>query len=351
MAGRGRVWIDVNTPKQVRLFSRLAGRLESAGLEVLVTARRYREVEGLARLVGMRYVPVGSYGGAGLEGKLRASLLRAYGLLRLVRGWGPDLAVSFSSPEAARVAFGLGIPHFCVNDSPHAEAVARLTVPLSEKLFTPKCIPVERWTRFGIPAGDVVQYDAVDAAAWIREVPRGWPRRRLVVLRAVEEYASYVRGAEAIDVAEVVEGLARAAPGFRLVVLARYGDQVARLRERLRGLAEVPARVVDALELLSRACLFIGWGGTMTWEAALLGTPAISCTPVEGVEVEAYMESLGLVRRARGLEEVLEASAEVLGDPRRWVARQVERARRALESMEDPVEVVAEFIEERLSRP
>lgn len=341
----GRVWIDVNTPKQVRLFSRLAERLEARGLEVLVTARRHREVEGLARLLGMEYVPVGSYGGAELEGKLRASLLRAYGLLKVVRGRRPDLAISFSSPEAARVAYGLAVPHFCINDSPHAEAVARLTVPLSRRLFTPRCIPVERWTRYGISAGDVVQYDAVDAAAWLRDAPRPLRRERLVVLRAAEEYASYMPRGAAVGLVEVVEGLAKAAPGFRMVVLARYPDQAARLREGLRGGASVPARVVDGVRLLSKACLFIGWGGTMTWEAALLGTPAISCTPVEGLEVEAYMASLGLVRRARSVEEALEASLEVLERPGEKVAEQVRRAEEALSRMEDPVEVIASHVE------
>lgn len=345
----GRVWIDVNTPKQVRLFDRLARRLKERGLEVLITARRQREVEGLARVVGMECVPVGYYGGPELEGKLRASLLRAYRLLKLVRGWRPELAISFSSPEAARVAYGLAVPHFCINDSPHAEAVARLTVPLSRRLFTPKCIPVERWTRYGISADAVVQYDAVDAAAWLRGAARPVRRRRLVVLRAAEEYASYMPKGASVSLVEVVEGLSRAAPGFKIVVLARYGGQAARLRERLRGRASVPARVVDGVGLLSKACLFIGWGGTMTWEAALLGTPAISCTPVEGLEVEAYMASLGLVRRARSVEEALEASLEVLDRPREWVERQVRRAEEALKSMEDPVEVVASHVEEWLS--
>ncbi|MCX8205382.1 MAG: DUF354 domain-containing protein [Candidatus Nezhaarchaeota archaeon] len=347
----GRVWVDVNTPKQVRFFSKLAERLEAKGLEVLVTARRYREVEQLAKLVGMKYVPVGAYGGPRLEDKLRASLLRAYGLLKLVEEWRPSLAISFSSPEAARVAYGLAVPHLCVNDSPHSEAVARLTVPLSAKLFTPKCIPIEKWTRYGISASNIVQYDAVDPAAWLKEAPRpSFERRRLIVARASEEYASYMPKGAAGGVVEVVEELSKRAPGFKIVVLARYEDQVARLRERLRGRAKVPARVVDGVELLSKACLFIGGGGTMTWEAALLGTPTVSFTPVEGMDVEEYMASLGLVRKARGVEEAVEASLEVLASPGEWVARQARRAMEVLGLMENPVDVLAKSIEEGFSR-
>jgi len=346
-----RVWVDVNTPKQVRFFKPVVEELEARGLEVLVTARRFREVEQLARLVGLSYVPVGVYGGPGLEDKLRRSLSRALKLLKVVRGWRPEVALSFSSPEAARVAYGLGVPHLCVNDSPHAEAAARLTVPLSAKLFAPKCVPLEEWTRYGISAGDVVQYDAVDPAAWLKRLPPlEVERERLIVVRAMEAYASYVRGGR-VDVAvEAARRLVGEAPGFKVVVLARYWSQVVELRRRLKG-ALIPTRAVDGVDLLSRSCLFIGGGGTMTWEAALLGTPAISCAPVDGVYVEDYMASLGLVRKARAVEEVVEEALRVLSSPERWVDEQRRRAREALEAMEDPAEVVASFIESTASRP
>jgi predicted glycosyltransferase len=345
-----RVWVDVNTPKQVRFFKPIVEELESKGLEVLVTARRFREVEQLARLVGLNYVPVGVYGGPRLEDKLRRSLSRMLKLFKVVRSWRPDVALSFSSPEAARVAYGLGVPHLCVNDSPHAEAVAKLTVPLSAKLFTPKCIPLERWTRYGISADDVVQYDAVDPAAWLKRLPPlEGGRERLIVVRAREAYASYVHGG--VDVAvEAARRLVDEALGFKVVVLARYWSQVLELRRRLKG-AFIPTKAVDGVSLLSRSTLFIGGGGTMTWEAALLGTPTISCAPVEEVYVEDYMASLGLVRKARMVEEVVEEALKVLSSPDRWVDEQRRRAREALRSMEDPVEVVAGFIESTASRP
>jgi len=338
--------VDINTPKQVRFFNPLVKRLEAEGFEVLVTTRRFREVEQLARMIGLSHVPVGAYGGARLEDKLKASLSRSLRLLKVVKEWSPDLAISFSSPEAARVAYGLAIPHLCVNDSPHAEAVAKLTVPLSTVLFTPRFIPVEKWTKYGIEPGSIVQYDAIDPVAWLKQAPPpSTRRRRLIVMRAAEAYASYL-DKEADVVERVAERLVEEVEGFKIVLLARYPDQLTRVKRLLRKVT-VPTRVVDSVRLLSEACLFIGGGGTMTWEAALLGTPTISCTPVEGVDIEAYMASLGLIKVARGVEEAVAEALKTLEDLDRQVREQCVKARRALESMEDPVDVIAGFIEER----
>ena len=338
--------MDINTPKQVRFFNPLVKRLEADGFEVLVTTRRFREVEQLARMVGLSHVSIGTYGGARLEDKLKASLSRSLRLLKVVREWSPDLAVSFSSPEAARVAYGLAIPHLCVNDSPHAEAVARLTVPLSTVLFTPRCISVERWTRYGIEPGSIIQYDAVDPVAWLKQAPPPSMRReRLIVMRVTEAYASYV-AKEADIVERVAERLVERAKGFKIILLARYRDQLTRLKRKLCEVT-VPTRVVDSVRLLSKACLFIGGGGTMTWEAALLGTPTISCTPVERVDVEAYMASLGLIKVVRRVEEAVDEALKTLEDVDRQVREQCVKAKRALESMENPIDVIARFIKER----
>jgi len=57
------------------------------------------------------------------------------------------------------------------------------------------------------------------------------------------------------------------------------------------------------------------------------------------------MASLGLLQRARSVEEAWRIALDVLADPGRWVEEQCRRAQRALEAMENPVDVVASFIE------
>src|SRR5919197_1018762 len=136
-----KIWFDILTPKQVMFFRRAVDLLRNSGHEVLCTSRKYREAAELARIKKLDLTVVGSHGGADRYNKLRESASRTYELAEVVKRSGPDVAVTFSSPEGSRVAFGLGIRHIGFNDSPHAEAVAKLTIPLTSKLYCPWVIP------------------------------------------------------------------------------------------------------------------------------------------------------------------------------------------------------------------
>src|SRR5438105_4065467 len=138
------------------------------GHKVLATSREYWEAVELAKLKNLDLTIVGTHGGADKYSKLRASADRVYKLAELVKGFNPRVAINFSSPEAARVAFGLGIKYIGVNDSPHAEAVARLTVPLMTTLLSPWVIPYGSWTPFGIARRRIIRYHALDPAAWLK---------------------------------------------------------------------------------------------------------------------------------------------------------------------------------------
>ena len=88
-------------------------------------------------------------------------------LAEVIKQFGPDVAITFSSPEGSRVAFGLGIRHIGFNDSPHAEAVAKLTIPLTSKLYCPWVIPHSAWSGYGIARKNIVHYRALDPA-WLK---------------------------------------------------------------------------------------------------------------------------------------------------------------------------------------
>src|SRR3712207_5313516 len=107
--------------------------LKRQNIDILCTSRKYREANELSKLKGLDLLLVGSHGGANLYNKLYQSTSRIVELSKIINNFAPDLVISFSSPEASRVSFGLGITHLGFNDSPHAEAVARLTIPLITK--------------------------------------------------------------------------------------------------------------------------------------------------------------------------------------------------------------------------
>src|SRR6266567_1364015 len=303
-----KVWIDVLTPKHALFFEPLYRDLARDGHQLLLTTRTYREAQEAIELKRLRFRVVGEHGGASRYGKLLASGRRAVKLAQLIETWRPDTAVSFSSPEAARVAFGLGVPHVAVNDSPHSWLVARLSIPLSRYVCSPWIIRREVWLSFGAWSDGIVSYRALDAAAWLkRHKPNPAVLKQLslksdkpiVLLRTEESFASYLEG-KASDRAPVIgpitEELLRRKLDAQVVISTRYGRQAPVLRKKLGSRVGVVDHIIDTTSLLYYSTYFIGSGGTMTVEAALLGRPAISCFPGEKPLYITYLEKKGLVK-------------------------------------------------------
>ena len=140
-----KIWIDILTPKQL-LFSEPIIEKLSKKHEILCTSREYVEVQKLAKIRKFDLKNVGKHGGNDKNGKLCASIERMDKLSRKIKTFQPDVVISYCSPEAARVSFGLGIKHIVFCDSPHANAVMRLTLPLVQKLLTPNIIPKKEFS-------------------------------------------------------------------------------------------------------------------------------------------------------------------------------------------------------------
>jgi len=348
-----KLWVEYLTPKQLMFYLPVIGEAKKRGWKVLVTTRRYRETDFLAKKMGVKAHVIGKYGGGDLYGKLVSSISRMKKLAPLIKRFKPDVTLS-TSPDAARVAFGLGVPHVFAYDSPHATAIAKLTVPLSSKITTPWVIPKEDWVKYGATAESVVQYKALDPVMWLRHLPfreeptiRGLRKfKHLVVIRVEEVHASYLMIDKPTIVEDSIAKLAERARDSLLFVLPRYSWQVRYLRERFKVLGNVvvAARPVHGPSLLRKTTLFIGSGGTMTCEAALLGVPVLSFYPKEPIRVERFLMEFGLLKRVKS-EDVPEEAISALSDIDELRAKQRELSERLWSLMEDPLPKIVEVIE------
>lgn len=349
-----KVWLDILTPKQANFLGALHHRLISKGFKTFLTTREYREVNELLELKRISAVQVGRHGGGELKSKLVQSSIRVSELAEVVKEQNPDVAISFSSPEAARVAFGLKIPHYCVSDSPHAEAVSRLTVPLSKKLFTPWVVPSQAWTKYGISSRDVVRYKALDPVVWLPQqgnlsgfeglrLDRGKP---VIVVRTTEEFAAYLTE-QASNLSnrlmDIVEKLLEVGEGLQTVVLPRYEVQRERLKRRFGNRVIVPEHIVDSVSLMRGAAVFIGGGGTMTAEAALLGNPVISYYPGDATFVDKFLINQGLVERVLDPGRVAQRAVAISRNPEEREFHR-KKSSRLMQRMEDPLEVITERV-------
>jgi predicted glycosyltransferase len=107
----------------------------------------------------------------------------------------------------------------------------------------------------------------------------------------------------------------------------------------LAGVALVPNNVIDAVGLLSRASVFVGAGGTMTAEAALMGVPTISCYPGEPTYVDRYLFRVGLAEKVSQISKIASRVRHYL-DNEALADRQKKKANKVLSRMEDPIRVI-----------
>ncbi len=345
--GSRRVWLDILTPKQVLFFAPLVEELSHHGFDILATSRRYREVEPVARMCGLDLQYVGERGGKDPSEQLAAATQRQAELIPIVKGFGPTVALSVASGVCARIAFGLRVRHISVNDSPHSEIAGRLSIPLSHHLLCPWIIPYEEWAKFGLTRSQITRYRALDPAVWLKRKPLNGPApelersKKTITVRLEENYAPYMAGTNGEWTGTVLQNLAEAFPESNLVALCRYGDQLESVKGRFGSRYIVPSYVVDGRRLLAETDLFVGMGGTMTAEAALMGVPTISA--FQGtLHTELYLKSVGLLVKTNSPPALLSHARKLLDS--RYKVEFARKAKRILGSMEDPVHKISDRV-------
>ncbi|WP_067957444.1 DUF354 domain-containing protein [Nitrosopumilus sp. Nsub] len=339
-----KIWIDILTPKQVLFSEPIIEKLGPKN-DILCTSREYNEVSKLAKIRDFDLIFVGKHGGGDKESKLKASIDRIEKLSKKIKKFGPDVVISFGSPEAARISFGLGIKHIMFCDSPHANAVMRLTIPLIQKLLIPYVIPKKEFSKFGINQKDIVQYKAVDAVVTMQRKinenitsPFKNNNKKNILIRVEEEEAAYT--SKSSKIIPMIKKIAKDYKDENIVVLGRYTQQIINLQKTVGKKVKVIKMSFDGKYLLNKSDIFIGSGGTMTAESALMGVPTISYNAVPNI-IENFLVKKSLVKRETDPNRV---SNEIKRIFRRKSDQNQKRAVKVVKQMEDPIQKLEKII-------
>ncbi|RNJ76994.1 MAG: DUF354 domain-containing protein [Nitrosopumilus sp. H13] len=339
-----KIWIDCLTPKQLLFYQILIDKIGKKH-KILFTSRVYGEVSGLMKIHGYKPVIVGKFGGGTRSGKLEAAVDRMDRLIRIVERFAPDIVVSSTSPDAARIAFGLGIRHVAFSDAPHEVAIMKLTLPLTWRLLTPMAIPKEEFSKYGIDKKRIVRYNALDGAVTMKRdmgrkksLPFLDNSKKNIVIRVEEEEASY--GSRSKKTVPIIRQIVADHADQNIVILARYAAQAKNLKKLFGKRARIVTMSYDGRHLLENTDVFVGSGGTMTVESALMGVPTVSYRPIPNV-IDDYLVKRRLARRGTGPENISNHIRQILrssGDADR------RRAEREVSKMEDPFDVFLRVI-------
>ncbi len=340
-----KIWIDILTPKQL-LFSEPIIEKLGKKYDLLCTSRDYEEVSKLAKIRNFDLVFVGKYGGGDKKSKLKASIDRMEKLSRKIEAFSPDIVISFCSPEAARIAFGLGIKHVAFCDSPHADAVMRLTLPLIQKLLTPYAISKKEFSRYGIDEKNIIQYKAIDAVVTMQrkinqnaKLPFKNNNKKNILIRIEEREASYT--SKSSKIVPIIKKVANEFENENIVVLGRYTKQIENLQKIIDKRVKIVKMSYDGKHLLKNTDIFIGSGGTMTAESALMGIPTISYNAIPNI-IENFLVKKYLVKRETNPNKIAKYIKKIFESNN----NNQKRAETIRKQMEDPIQRLIKIIEE-----
>jgi predicted glycosyltransferase len=325
-----KIWYDACTGKHIRYGVAIAKTLRKSGHEVILTTRKHPDTLALAKLLNENPIVIGKYNPTSLYTRLEESSKRILQILKLLKKEPPDLAISHQSVELCRIAFGLKIPIILTADTPHADAVNRLTLPLADVVVVSKAIPKHVFSRHG--ARRIIQFDGVDEVAWIQNVDLSkeydFPKP-LIVIRQMETKAAYALGKS-----DITKKLAKKLTKLgNVFFIARYS------KRKIKSII-APEKFVDTAALVSQADLVVSVGGTIAREAALQGIPSIVLTEFGQTYVNKYLARKGFPLFIVHSSKVMTTAKKYLGQ--KWDVKD------KLAKMENPIRIIQKIVEEKL---
>jgi predicted glycosyltransferase len=292
------IWIDLTNSPHVNFFAAMIEELRREH-EVLLTCRPLANTTDLLRQKGFAYHVVGSHYGKNKFKKAFGFWWRVIQLSSFLRGRRIDVAISHSSPQCSLVARLWGIRSIYLNDNEHA-ALNRLCFLCANTIMVPEFLSVEKVRRqWGNPE-KVIRYPGVKEGIYLAALSKsqtsgGSSHPTEIFIRPEPWAAQYYDGAlNFLD--DLIVSLK---DRYSIILLPRGERQAEHYRQaRFHGIA-IPAEPLTLEDMVSRCLLFIGAGGTMTREAAVLGIPTISVYQSDLLEVDRYLIAQGRMVHCR----------------------------------------------------
>lgn len=278
------IWFDLDNSPHVPLFRPILRELDACGVRYVVTARDHAQTLDLLRLWSIAHTAIGIHAGRNKVRKMMNLVSRARELSRFIRGRDVTLAVSHGSRPQLVAAWQCRIRSVVMLDYEYTES--RIFNALATHLLIPSLIPDVRLRRAGFNLKKVLRYDGFKEELYLSDfAPEpgfrtsiGVPNDAvLVIMRPPSVTGNYHnRRSEEL----FVRCLEHCSSHKNVVVIIanRTTAEADIIPGHLRARSNIRLleTVLDGLQLLWHSDLFIGGGGTMNREGALLGVPVFS---------------------------------------------------------------------------
>ena len=293
-----RIWFDLSNSPHVNMFYKLIKELESEGHEIIITSRPLANTIGLLNQNGLQHTIVGDHYGKNIFKKVFGYPIRIFQLIRFLKKQRIDLAVSQSSFHSPVVAMLLGIPSIYTNDNEHALG-NKPSFLCATKILIPENLSVSQVAKNGVSANKVLQYPGVKEGMYLWSKGESIQAKRLdsknteinIFIRPEPQTAQYYNGKQNF----LDETILALQDKYHVTVLPRDANQSSHYHQSMFACTYVPAQPLGFDYIASNCTLFIGAGGSMTRELAILGIPTISVYQDELLEVDEFLISKNLM--------------------------------------------------------
>lgn len=274
-----KIWFDISNSPQVLLFKDMIEDLRHQGHEIIVTSRPLANTIELLDSEKIQHTIVGKHYGKKLSSKLFGYPIRVYLLWKYLRHKQIDLSVSQSSFHAPVVATLLGVKSIYTNDNEHA--IGNIPAFLfANTILLPQNYKIESTILSKLISKKIIHYPGVKEGIylWRKSFSKhygsiGYMQKSTnIYIRPEPSTAQYYKGGENF----LDEFILQSKNQYKITILPRNEEQRRHYgSEKFKGI-NIPKTILSFDQIVNDCSLFIGAGGSMTREMALVGIPTLS---------------------------------------------------------------------------
>ena len=288
-----KIWIDFINSPQVSFFEPLINELTAAGHTFVLTCRDSSNTVDLLKQRNWIYSVIGDKAEKATLKKLMSFPLRIRSLYRYLKHKKIDVAICQSSFYLPLTAKLLKVPSIYTNDNEHALGNIPAFI-FASQILIPENLPIGKIIRKGARRRKVLQYPGIKEGVYlwlkgqsIQRKREHTPSKNQIFVRPEPLTAQYYSGK--LNFLDTI--LNELKEKYSVTILVRDKTQL-EYYSQLKFLGiYVPERPLSFEDVAADCELFIGAGGSMTREMAIMGIPTISVYQGELLEVDKFLIS------------------------------------------------------------
>ena len=297
------IWIDLANSPHVTFMKPFVDRFLKDRVPLIVTARDYGNTIELLEKERWPYTEVGGHGGKRMTGKVMAFGERLWLLRKTLRYQKPKVAFSQSSFYSPLVASTLRTPFLYTNDNEYAGGNLAARIPGGIAMYPAALRSSPDARRF--LGGNAIFYEGTKEGIYLsqRSAILSFSTDKSVYYYRPEPWLAQYHEADPEFSLRIIGALEQLGS---VRIIARDAKQREYYSRKLsdHGKVEVLRTVVTLDDIVRTGAAFVGSGGTMCRELALLGVPTVSLYSGKLLAVDRELIERGLMLHTQDPERL-----------------------------------------------